>query len=333
MSKNIIIILAVVSVTLNPLASPHVLFGSQRYLGQEEVCLTFLETGKKVCDRFLEYWKLNGGLSRFGYPISETMDEISALDIKTYPVQYFERAVFEYHPDNQAPYDVLLSQLGLFQYKNKYPGGAFNQEPDTTGEFFRETNHWIGGKFWEYWRANGGLLQYGYPISDEFIELNEQDRNPYRVQYFERAIFELHPYHLPPYDVLLSHLGRSRWAAISGKVSPTLEGQFKPDPKSKFTYLVVLVEQADTSNDIKDWNEKGQYVYNKLKEVADRTQPPVAALLDKLKARGNVESYKRYIISNALSARGDLASARAIATLPALARVMEFPRVQFESGP
>jgi hypothetical protein len=27
-------------------------------------------------------------------------------------VQYFERARFEYHPENAAPYDVLLGQFG-----------------------------------------------------------------------------------------------------------------------------------------------------------------------------------------------------------------------------
>ena len=37
-----------------------------------------------------------------------------------YTVQYFERAVMEMHPENKAPFDVLLSQLGTFQYKAKY---------------------------------------------------------------------------------------------------------------------------------------------------------------------------------------------------------------------
>src|SRR4029453_2680814 len=39
-------------------------------------------------------------------------------------VQYFERAVFEYHPENQPPNDVLLSQLGTFRYKVKYPSAT-----------------------------------------------------------------------------------------------------------------------------------------------------------------------------------------------------------------
>jgi len=36
-------------------------------------------------------------------------------------VQYFERAVFEAHPANAPPYDVLLAQLGTFRYRAQYP--------------------------------------------------------------------------------------------------------------------------------------------------------------------------------------------------------------------
>jgi len=83
---------------------------------------TFPETGKTVRGLFLEYWKTHGGLAQQGYPISEEFTEVSDLNGKLYTVQYFERAVFEQHPENAAPYDVLLSQLGTFQYKAKYGG-------------------------------------------------------------------------------------------------------------------------------------------------------------------------------------------------------------------
>src|SRR4051794_38239045 len=59
---------------------------------------TFPETGKTVSGRFLEYWNANGGLAQQGYPITNTMQEKSDTDGKTYTVQYFERAVFEAHP-------------------------------------------------------------------------------------------------------------------------------------------------------------------------------------------------------------------------------------------
>ncbi len=86
-------------------------------------CRTFQETGKTVCGKFLTYWDTHGGLAQQGYPISNPFQEKSDLDGRTYTVQYFERAVFEDHPENSAPYDVLLSQLGTFQFQRKYPEG------------------------------------------------------------------------------------------------------------------------------------------------------------------------------------------------------------------
>src|SRR3954468_14935942 len=96
--------------------------------GAQPKARTFPETGKVVAGRFLDYWTNNGGLAQQGYPISDVFPEVSDLNGKTYTVQYFERAVFELHPENQAPYDVLLSQLGTFRYKEKYANGAPNQK-------------------------------------------------------------------------------------------------------------------------------------------------------------------------------------------------------------
>lgn len=83
-------------------------------------CQTFKETGKTVCGKFLAYWKEHGGLPQQGFPISNEFNEKSDLNGQTYRVQYFERAVFELHPENQPPYDVLLSQLGTFWARQKY---------------------------------------------------------------------------------------------------------------------------------------------------------------------------------------------------------------------
>src|SRR4051812_42452323 len=71
----------------------------------------FPATGKSVQGKFLQYWNEHGGLAQQGYPISDEMQEKNDTDGKTYTVQYFERAVFEMHPENPAPYDVLLSLL------------------------------------------------------------------------------------------------------------------------------------------------------------------------------------------------------------------------------
>src|SRR5438874_9577664 len=76
----------------------------------------FPETGKTVSGRFYQYWQSHGGLTQQGFPISDVMQEKSDTDGKTYTVQYFERAVFEYHSENAVPNDVLLSLLGGFRY-------------------------------------------------------------------------------------------------------------------------------------------------------------------------------------------------------------------------
>jgi hypothetical protein len=75
-------------------------------------CQTFQETSKTVCDPFLAYWRDHGGLAQQGLPISDEFTEVSPTDGKPYTVQYFERARFEKHPENAAPYDVLLGLLG-----------------------------------------------------------------------------------------------------------------------------------------------------------------------------------------------------------------------------
>ncbi len=179
---------------------------------------TYPDTGKTVSGLFLNYWDGNGGLAQQGFPISEVIGEVSDLDGKPYTVQYFERAVFEYHPENQPPFNVLLSQLGTFQYKKKYPNGAPDQQPNNSegSVLFPETGKRVGGKFLSYWKSHGGLLQQGYPISDEFQEKSDLNGETYLVQYFERAVFEYHPENQPPYDVLLSQLGTFQYTAKYG---------------------------------------------------------------------------------------------------------------------
>lgn len=181
----------------------------------------FPETKRTVKGKFLKYWREHGGLPQQGYPISEEMQERSDTDGKLYMVQYFERAVFELHPENAPRNDVLLSLLGVFLYEQKkYPKGAPNQTPNNSegSVLFKETGHRVGGKFLKYWQEHGALAQQGYPISEEFTEVSDLDGKPYKVQYFERAVFEEHPENQPPHDVLLSQLGTFRYRY---KMQPT----------------------------------------------------------------------------------------------------------------
>ncbi len=90
----------------------------------DDGCQFFQETGFKVCGKFLKYWQTHGGLEQQGYPLSNEFDETNAAppagDGKIHKVQYFQRARFEEHLENQPPYDVQLGLLGAEQYRSKY---------------------------------------------------------------------------------------------------------------------------------------------------------------------------------------------------------------------
>lgn len=89
----------------------------------QQPCSTFQETGKTLCEPFLSYWQRYGGIPIFGYPKSNTFLEVSALDGREYTVQYFERAVFELHPENAPPYNILLAHLGTMRFTIMHPTG------------------------------------------------------------------------------------------------------------------------------------------------------------------------------------------------------------------
>ncbi|MFN8513781.1 MAG: WD40 repeat domain-containing protein [Chloroflexia bacterium] len=178
----------------------------------------FDATGKCLRGRFLDYWRDHGGLAINGYPLTDERGE-RLEDGKFYRVQYFERVRLEYHPENAPPYDVLLGQFGRRIHPADTPVAANGQ-----GAFFPETGHNVAGDFLAYWQANGGLAQFGYPLTEEFTERLDDGRE-YTVQYFERARFERHPENTAPYTVLLGQFGRRILADLPPTISPGTVGQ------------------------------------------------------------------------------------------------------------
>jgi len=69
-------------------------------------------TGHNLGGPFRDYWLSHGGLFVSGLPITEAFTEVSPDDGKSYTVQYFERARYEYHPEQAEPYTVLLGLVG-----------------------------------------------------------------------------------------------------------------------------------------------------------------------------------------------------------------------------
>ncbi len=138
---------------------------------------------------FLDYWRANGQVLRFGYPLTEVIEEDGR------PVQYFERARMEYHAEHVGtPYSVLLGLFG----RELTGGRQFPVGPVAPGRVFRETGYTVFGKFLQYWENWGGLPVFGYPISESYVE-TFPDGSRRAIQWFERARLEYHPENVHPF--------------------------------------------------------------------------------------------------------------------------------------
>lgn len=74
-------------------------------------CRYFEITRHSLCEPFLSYWQDNGGLERFGFPITESFE--ATIQDWTGTIQYFERRRMEHHTEySGTPYEVLLGLLG-----------------------------------------------------------------------------------------------------------------------------------------------------------------------------------------------------------------------------
>lgn len=140
----------------------------------------FPETKHTVQGKFWQYWQSHGGLAQQGYPISDEFQERSDLNGKTYTVQYFERAVFEFHPENAGTqYEVLLSQLGTFRYHDKYGSPAGQPQAGDVGiaagqnaiEFIAQSSQ-NGRTF-----ANYGYLTHISGLPDELLFTDPANRS------------------------------------------------------------------------------------------------------------------------------------------------------------
>lgn len=160
----------------------------------------FPETGHTVRDPFVQFFKEHGAVARFGYPITDDfVDSATGL-----LVQYFQKTRFEWHPANAAPYQVQLGLLGedLGQRTAPVPVGQIPAPSNPNCQYFTETSHSLCYKFLDYWRANGGLDLFGYPISELAIE-----DSGLIVQNFQRARMEWHPEKPAGQTIQLTNLG------------------------------------------------------------------------------------------------------------------------------
>lgn len=156
----------------------------------------FPETGHSVtADFFTAYQSVKDPLLLFGYPITEAyQDQTTGLI-----VQYFQRARFELHPEAAADLRVQLTPLGRYLYT---PGPLVPVPSNFPAcQFFPETGFQVCFAFLDFFNAEGGVAQFGYPIS------NFESHDDRIVQYFQRARFEWHPEYPSGQRVTLTDLG------------------------------------------------------------------------------------------------------------------------------
>lgn len=179
----------------------------------------FPETGQCISGSIQTYWEANGGLPVFGYPISAP--ETITVEDWTGPAQWFERDRLEDH--SAEGLGVLSGRLGAdLLERQRRPWDTF---PTVSGappgcQFFPETRHSLCDPFLSYWRQNGGLARFGFPITERFDETIGDWTGT--VQYFERRRMEWHLDLAPASMVQLGLLGRAIYQGYA-PISPPQE--------------------------------------------------------------------------------------------------------------
>ncbi len=184
----------------------------------------FAETGLCVEGRFLDFWRANGALPVFGYPVSVV--QADTVEGRQVQLQWFERTRFELHPENTPPFDVLLGRVGaerLQQLERDWQSEPRESGPKPGCLWFAQTGHNVCNQagtlgFRNYWQSHGlqdqqltafqrSLALFGQPLTDAQLETSRSDNRSYLTQWFERARLEWHPENPNQFKVLLGLLG------------------------------------------------------------------------------------------------------------------------------
>jgi hypothetical protein len=230
----------------------------------------FGETGFCISGRIRQYWENNGGLPVFGFPKSAQGPMI--IEGKTFEAQNFERNRLELHPENAAPYDVLLGRLGAFDMIATFNAETsdvtavvdYNTDSFSDGslkkdskycKWFSQTRQFVCNEFLDYWKSHGlqldgkpgyteaeSLALFGLPLS--YTMTWTLEGTPRFVQIFERARFELHEDKPEPYRVLLGLLGNQYLGA--GVIPPAITHEITWYPKFIFGSDITKFETSLT---------------------------------------------------------------------------------------
>lgn len=194
--------------------------GTASAVGTATGARLFPETGQSLSGAFRLFWEEAGGLPAFGLPLTGEREEIDESNGRLQTVQWFERARFEYHPQQAGTANaVQLTHLGRLRLASLVvaptattppsagpgagPGGptpvaatpvigtpVAAATPTGRARFFPETGQLLDEPFRSYWESHGAVGLLGLPITSVVREISTSDGQERRVQYFERARLE-----------------------------------------------------------------------------------------------------------------------------------------------
>ena len=160
-------------------------------------------TGYSVSGEWLDYYRAVGGAEVLGHPLGRVgLDPAGTNQI----VQYFERAVLEWHPESPQPYRIQRRLLGQILYPGSQepavdPGDA-ERRPKGDATYFPNRpgfglGHYVADyapdgtptHFKEFFDAHGGVDAFGFPMEEPKL------RNGRWTQRFQAAVFEYYPEH------------------------------------------------------------------------------------------------------------------------------------------
>lgn len=159
----------------------------------------FPQSGHYVGGDFLKkYTGVTNPEKVFGYPITKAYYDVKFERL----IQYFEKALFVHHPERSGDERVEVAHIGTGLYQPQDELRVYSKLANCVSFTEYGVKEVVCSAFRDFFEANGGVAQFGFPESNFEIHDN------YVVQYFQKARFEWHPNNPPGERVILTDLGR-----------------------------------------------------------------------------------------------------------------------------
>lgn len=210
---------------------------------QETPSRYFDETGHTVSGEFLiQYLSVPEPEKIYGYPITDAFTEASGR-----LVQYFQKARFVLDPSKPANEQFDQTPLGKLVYDAIGPGKPVEIPANFPAcEYFDEVGLSVCYEFYDFFEQNGGLAQFGYPVSAVELYANRY------VQYFQYARMEFHHEYPAGEKVRVADLGRVYFDLLkedSNRLRPVQPGSFVVGENLRLTVRAFTTrDPLDTGN-------------------------------------------------------------------------------------